>query len=934
MTRSPTPLTKEQERFRAKMVEEVLGNDNNGKVPMEKVVLIIWQYRDDPAVVKFMTRFVAKFAGSRDVFDGIEFYLPQLAHMIIHLEAEWDDAVLERFSLVVAQQSLHFALQLNWILQGAIEDYQPELPDGNPNPTYNPLYYSRCIKLLTNIERCVVYRRPRSLELQRLYEKGKITKSEYQSLEQADRRFTAMQLTAMDISDIDGIHLGGELLYKKAVRSACWKPKPWKMRYFAIEERMFNCYNEKGGTMKRSMPLEGATIESLSNSKYPNMFKVENRSFEFRMRAASKEEMDRWLKMLKDEANTNRVFGHTDRSIAIVSPEANRVIDDMTPHQRARFEFFRDERNFIHNLTQVAEDLRFEERDDRKKMAPGLMKAVNVPPCVYSPLTSSTDIFRRIDSTLYKDTRVFNTKERCPTVMYFLGVRGDLKYKGEYDANMDVAEYMHAKFDFSTGGAESTSFRIERVDEEGEDVDVNEEEKIEEGGGGQSLREREEDSAKVDELFGGESRVVNGSNVWHDSVTNTELTAKTGASTTPPSPGGRGNRHLNKFLRESLVSVPRKLALHLDRQPSRRASKKGGLSDATDLHSVRIVEGRQESPTKKTDIYVGRTSVMDHNKIIKGDHHQGDIDLESIDRALKIVAGGESWSARSFRMLENIKDKPKDVQLEIVSLIAKSNDDLRQEVFIMQMIHFYKSVFVEAGLPLWLKTYRILSTSGSTGLIEVLVDSTSIDGLKKADGFPAEGGLRRYMEETYGGKDSKSFKAAQQNFMQSLCAYSIISYLLGLKDRHNGNIMIDTRCHIIHIDFGFAFGMAPGHEFSMERAAFKLTEEYLEVMDYPNGKCYKEFERLFVEGIKACRTNSQIALGLVEIMMYQSNYPCFSGWRYGNGVALQKFENRLLLDVPDDQVEKRALALVRNAQNHWGTKAYDKFQNMSNGYAM
>lgn len=851
--------------------------------------------------------------------------------MIIHLEAEWDDAVLERFSLVVAQQSLHFALQLNWILQGAIEDYQPELPDGNPNPTYNPLYYSRCIKLLTNIERCVVYRRPRSLELQRLYEKGKITKSEYQSLEQADRRFTAMQLTAMDLSDIDGIHLGGVLLYKKAVRTACWKPKPWKTRYFAIEERMLNCYNEKGGTLKRSMPLEGAAVEALPNGKYPNTFKVENRSFEFRMRAASKEEMDRWLKMLTDEANSNRVFGHTDRSMARpANPAETRVIEDMTPHQRARFEFFRDERNFIHSLTQVAEDLRFEERDDRKKMAPGLMKAVKVPPCVYAPLLNSTDIFRRIDSTLYKETRVFNTKERCPTVMYFLGVRGDLKNKGEYDANMDVAEYMHAKFDFSSG-PESTSFRIERVDED-------EEAKTEEGDGNRGMseksqRETEDHSEKVEEMFE-DDRGTNGSNVWHDSVTNTDHMAKSGTSGSPASPPGRGNRHLNKFLRESLVSVPRKLALHLDRPQSRRSSKNGLLSSATDLHSVRIVDGRQETPKKKKDIYVGRTSVMDHNKIIKGDHHEGDIDLESIDRALKIVAGGESWAAKSFRMLENAKDKPKDVQLEVVSLIAKSNDDLRQEVFIMQMIHFYKSVFVEAGLPLWLKTYRILSTSSSTGLIEVLVDSTSIDGLKKADGFPAEGGLRRYMEETYGGKEAKSFKAAQRNFMLSLCGYSIVSYLLGLKDRHNGNIMIDTRAHIIHIDFGFAFGMAPGHEFSMERAAFKLTEEYLEVMDYPNGECYKEFERLFVEGFKAARKNSQIAIGLVEIMMYQSNYPCFSGWRYGNGVALRKFEKRLMLDVPDDQVGQRALALVKNAQNHWGTKAYDKFQKMSNGYAM
>ena len=77
--------------------------------------------------------------------------------MIIHLEAEWDDAILERFALVIAQQSLHFALQFNWILQGALEDYQPELPSGLPNPSYNPLYYARCIKLLTNLERCVVY---------------------------------------------------------------------------------------------------------------------------------------------------------------------------------------------------------------------------------------------------------------------------------------------------------------------------------------------------------------------------------------------------------------------------------------------------------------------------------------------------------------------------------------------------------------------------------------------------------------------------------------------------------------------------------------------------------------------------------------------------------------------------------------------------------
>merc|ERR1711983_147786 len=137
----------------------------------------------------------------------------------------------------------------------------------------------------------------------------------------------------------------------------------------------------------------------------------------------------------------------------------------------------------------------------------------------------------------------------------------------------------------------------------------------------------------------------------------------------------------------------------------------------------------------------------------------------------------------------------------------------------------------------------------------------------------------------------------------------------------------------IMIDFGFVMGMAPGHEWSLERAPFKLTRECIEVLGEDSSPVFHEFQRLFVAGFEAARANSQIALGLVEIMMYRSNFPCFSGTRYGGGVALKKFQERLMLDVPNRKIKKKALELIDVSIGHVGTYLYDQFQLKSNGLA-
>lgn len=389
-------------------------------------------------------------------------------------------------------------------------------------------------------------------------------------------------------------------------------------------------------------------------------------------------------------------------------------------------------------------------------------------------------------------------------------------------------------------------------------------------------------------------------------------------------------------LRSSIAQIPKRLA---DRMDNRRKGNKNSVMDTVvNIQTVPILEG-QHTNDDGDDGSVS-SSVMHKSTIVLGDQDSGDIDPDSLTRAKQIICGGESWAERSARMLMDEVEKGGEEEAnkpgsqEVISLMSKSNDDLRQEVFVMQMIHFYKSVFASAKLPLWMKTYRILSTSKSAGVLEVLMDATSLDGLKKSPNYPKKGGLRAYFEQTYGAPNSKSFKAAQKNFTHSLAAYSIVAYLLGLKDRHNGNIMIDTKGHLIFIDFGFAMGMNVAHEFTFERAPFKLTNEFVDVMGGPRSKCFQEFKKLFVAGFKEARKNAQLALGLVEIMMYQSNFPCFSGWRYGGGIALPRFQRRLMVWTPDRNVEREALKLVNKARGHFGTYLYDCFQKATNGIAI
>lgn len=93
---------------------------------------------------------------------------------------------------------------------------------------------------------------------------------------------------------------------------------------------------------------------------------------------------------------------------------------------------------------------------------------------------------------------------------------------------------------------------------------------------------------------------------------------------------------------------------------------------------------------------------------------------------------------------------------------------------------------------------------------------------------------------------------SSSDVLDVLAGYSIVTYLLQIKDRHNGNILLDRDGHLIHIDFGFMLANTPGN-IRFEAAPFKLPAEYIEVLGGVDGAPFLEFRKMFREGFEAAR---------------------------------------------------------------------------------
>lgn len=224
------------------------------------------------------------------------------------------------------------------------------------------------------------------------------------------------------------------------------------------------------------------------------------------------------------------------------------------------------------------------------------------------------------------------------------------------------------------------------------------------------------------------------------------------------------------------------------------------------------------------------------------------------------------------------------------SIIFKSGDDLRQDQLVIQIIMLMDRLLRKENLDLKLSPYRILATSTSAGAVQ-FVSSTTLAGIVTKH----KGSLLEYLRQNNPDVNGPLGvrKEAMDTYVKSCAGYCVITYLLGVGDRHLDNLLLAPTGHFFHADFGYILGRDP----KPFAPLMKLSKEMIEGMGGARSPHYQAFKQHCFTAYTTLRKSSNLILNLFSLMV-DANVPDI---RMEPEKAVEKVRERFHLELRTEE---------------------------------
>ena len=299
-----------------------------------------------------------------------------------------------------------------------------------------------------------------------------------------------------------------------------------------------------------------------------------------------------------------------------------------------------------------------------------------------------------------------------------------------------------------------------------------------------------------------------------------------------------------------------------------------------------------------------------------------------------VVEDCNVFKSSLFPLYINFRTETKTGQVgKEYPLMFKTGDDLRQDQLVVQIIALMDRLLLKEGLDLKLTPYRILATSTLAGAIQFVPHTTPISGIL-ANGAKYQNsilGYLRYHNPAAQGTPSVLGvrKEAMDTYVKSVAGYCVITYLLGVGDRHLDNLLLAPDGRFCHIDFGYILGRDP----KPMAPLMKLSREMVEGMggSAPNTSQsqFEVFRQYCFTAYTTLRRSSSLILNLFALMQ-DAQIPGLMF--FGGEQSVRKVEERFKLDVGEEEALGIFAQLIEREMGAWGPVLIDKLHGFAQGW--
>lgn len=256
-------------------------------------------------------------------------------------------------------------------------------------------------------------------------------------------------------------------------------------------------------------------------------------------------------------------------------------------------------------------------------------------------------------------------------------------------------------------------------------------------------------------------------------------------------------------------------------------------------------------------------------------------------------------------------------------IIFKTGDDLRQDQLVIQIISLMDRLLRKENLDLKLSPYRILATSATAGAVQ-FIPSISL----AAASAKYKGSILAYLRAN--NPDTTAplgvRKETMDNYVKSCAGYCVITYLLGVGDRHLDNLLLSPSGHFFHADFGYILGRDP-KPFAPQ---MKLCREMVEGMGSSSSPHYAAFKSYCFTAYTTLRKSSNLILNLFSLMV-DANITDIRLMQREAGGVVEKVRERFHLEMSEEEAMMHFEGLIADSVGAIFPVVIDTIHNMMQG---